>query len=428
MNENQLKKRSRYYRWIVFNLLAIGYLLVYFHRLCPAVVALDLMNDLNADASLLGVLASAYFYPYAFMQIPSGLLSDSWGPRKTITGFFILAGLASILFGMAPTTGWTIFARVLVGIGVSMLFVPIMKILTCWFTESEFSFMTGILMAVGGLGALVAASPLAYLSAAIGWRWSFAIIGIITLVSAGAIWVFVRNTPEEMGFPSIRQKHVSPNESTKKISLWEGVKVVLKSFHFWPLAVWFFFTFGIFFSFGGLWGGPYLMEVYDLSKPKAGAILSMVAVAMIIGCPLYSYLSDQLLQSRKKTLILSSALVAILTFPLVFYTAEFHISMLYVWTFLFGLFCSAVVVIGFAAIKELFPVEIAGTAVGLVNLFPFLGGAIMQPVVGIVLDAHGKQPGGYSVEAYSNAFIIYLVSALIALIGACFIKETFQKR
>ena len=73
------------YRWIVFCLLAIGYLLVYFHRLCPAVVALDMQADLQTSGALLGFLAAAYFYPYALMQLPSGLLSDSWGPRKTIT-------------------------------------------------------------------------------------------------------------------------------------------------------------------------------------------------------------------------------------------------------------------------------------------------------------------------------------------------------
>ncbi|MGC9327095.1 MAG: MFS transporter, partial [Candidatus Hinthialibacter sp.] len=116
------------YRWLVFFLLAVGYLLVNFHRLCPAVVAVDLMDDLKAGGSMMGLLASAYFYPYALMQIPSGLLSDSWGPRKTITTFFILAGVSSIAFGFASTAGWAIAARVFVGIGVAMFFVPIMKI------------------------------------------------------------------------------------------------------------------------------------------------------------------------------------------------------------------------------------------------------------------------------------------------------------
>jgi len=75
------------YRWLIFSLLAISYVLVYFHRLCPTVLAVDIMKDLKTGGAITGLLAAAYFYPYALMQIPAGLLSDSWGPRNTITLF-----------------------------------------------------------------------------------------------------------------------------------------------------------------------------------------------------------------------------------------------------------------------------------------------------------------------------------------------------
>jgi len=414
------------YRWVVFLTLASGYLLVYAHRLCPAVVALDLMNDLEAGGGLIGLLASAYFYPYALMQIPSGLLSDSWGPRKTITLSFALAGVASIFFGLAQSAAWAITARVLVGLGVSMLFVPTMKILTRWFRVSEFAFMAGLLMAVGGLGALSAATPLAYLSTAMGWRGSFVAIGALTLVLAGAIWFLVRNSPEDMGLPAVETPGPKDRPS-QKISLGRGVKMVLGSGRFWPLAAWFFFTFGIFFSFGGLWGGPYLMHVYGLSKAQAGGILSMLAVAMIFGGPLASMISDKWLHSRKKLLVPSSLITVLLTVPLAFFPDAMNLASLYVWSLMLGFFASAVVVVGFTSAKELFPVEIAGTAVGVVNLFPFLAGALAQPVLGLILDAHGKGPAGYSTEAYGHAFMVYFISALTALVAACLLKETLSR-
>ncbi len=425
MNDQPSHIKPGFYRWIIFALLGIGYLLVFFHRLCPAVVALDLMNDLKAGGGIIGLLASAYFYPYALMQIPSGLLSDSWGPRKTITIFFILAGIASIGLGLAPTASWAILARVMVGIGVAMLFVPIIKILTCWFTKDEFSLMTGILIAIGGIGALIAASPLAYLSSWIGWRGSFIVIGILTLISSGAIWIFVRNTPEELGYAAVYKATVG-SQPDMGIGLWQGMKSVIVSAHFWPLAMWFFFTFSIFFSFCGLWGGPYLMETYQLSKSQAGNILNMSAIAMIIGSPICSLLSDKVFHSRKKALILSSACMLLLLIPLAVFPAKFNIPLLYVWTFLFGFFGCAVVVVAFAASKESFPVEIAGTAMGLVNLFPFLGGAIMQPIIGFTLDASGKQASGYSAEAYGCAFQLFIAAAVLALIASCFIKETLE--
>ncbi len=415
------------YRWVVFCLLAFGYLLVYFHRLCPAVVALDMQADLQTSGALLGFLAAAYFYPYALMQLPSGLLSDSWGPRKTITVFFALAGASSIFLGMVGSVGLAILARVLVGLGVAMLFVPTMKVMTNWFKTEEFARMTGILMAVGGLGAYSASRPLAWLSDKMGWRGSFVTIGVATLVVAVAIWFLVRNTPREMGLPGINQPKQDNPGKAETIGLAQGMKMVLSSVPFWFLAAWFFFSFSIFFSFGGLWGGPYLMHVYGLNKAEAGNILGMLALAMIVGSPFFSWLSDKVFRSRKKVLVLASIMTLCLTIPLAFFPDAMNRPTLYLLCFLLGLFNSAVVVVAFTSAKELFPVEIAGTSVGLVNLFPFLGGAVAPPILGAILEVQERSQTGYSAQAYSKAFLLYVLFALIALVAASFLTETMKK-
>ena len=76
MTQETLVKATRY-RWVIFSILAGGYILVYFHRLCPAVLAVDMMRDLRTTGAITGLLGAAYFYPYAVMQLPAGLLSDS---------------------------------------------------------------------------------------------------------------------------------------------------------------------------------------------------------------------------------------------------------------------------------------------------------------------------------------------------------------
>ncbi|MGD8211649.1 MAG: MFS transporter [Desulfobacterales bacterium] len=425
MTQYNASTKTSWYRWIVFCLLAFGYLLVYFHRLCPAVVALDMQADLNTSGALLGFLAAAYFYPYALMQIPSGLLSDSWGPRKTITVFFVIAGAASIFLGLVGSLGFAILARILVGLGVAMLFVPTMKVMTQWFKNEEFARMTGILMAVGGLGAYTASRPLAWLSDMMGWRGSFVVIGVITIAVAVAIWFLVHNTPQEMGLPRVNKP--AEGNPGQTIGLAQGVKIVLTSRPFWFLAAWFFFSFCIFFSFGGLWGGPYLMHVYGLSKAEAGNILGMLALAMILGSPFISWLSDKVFRSRKKVIVLASVITLCLTIPLAFFPDAMNKPALYLLCFLLGMFNSAVVVVAFTSAKELFPLEIAGTSVGLANLFPFLGGAVAPPILGAILEAQVKTATGYSAEAYSKAFLLYFIFALLALGAACFITETIKK-
>ena len=419
----ELKKNPLAYRWLIFWILALGYVLVYFHRLCPAVVAVDMMGDLDAGGALVGLLSSAYFYPYALMQLPAGLLSDSWGPRRTITLFFGLAFLGSILLGVAPTVFWAIIGRALVGLGVSMLFVSTLKVLAVWFRIKEFATMTGILMAMGGIGTLSAATPLAWLSTWIGWRMSFLVVGVITLGLAVMVWLFVRDRPSDMGWPSIP----SPDgPDVAEVGLFEGMKRVLSFGRFWPIAVWFFFNCAVFFSFGGLWGGPYLMQIYGLTKAQAGHILSMLAVGMIVGSPLMSHMSNKVFKARKPVMILSSAITLLVTMLLAFFTDRLPVIGLYLICLTLGIFSSAIVVIAFTTTKELFPVQIAGTSTGLVNIFPFFGGAVFQPVLGYILESEGRIQGAFTLAGYRQGFFVLFLCAGIALVASLFLQETLK--
>jgi sugar phosphate permease len=417
-------KKALKYRWVIFWVLSFSFILVYFHRLCAAVLAVDMMHDLNAGGALLGLLGAAYFYPYALMQLPAGLLSDSWGPRKTITLFFGVAVIGSIILGMAPSVSWAIFGRTLVGLGVAMLFVPTMKVLAEWFRAGEFALMTGIFFAMGGIGTISAATPLAVLSSAVGWRMSFILVGIFTIILGALVWIFVRDRPADKGWPS-PSEHVSEDQSD--IGLWEGVKKVLSNPWFWPIAIWFFFNCAIFFSFGGLWGGPYLMNIYGLSKAQAGNILSMLAFGMIVGSPMMGYISNRILKGRKPVLIISSVITLIITVFLAFFTGRLPIWFLYVLTFGMGMFTNAIAAIGFTTTKELFPVQIAGTSTGLVNLFPFLGGAILQPIMGYMLERAGRVEGAFTVTGYRHAFFALFLCGIIALAATFFLKETLTK-
>ena len=421
------KRASSYYKWLIFAILALGYMLVYFHRLSPAVMAVELMESFGVGAAIIGILGSAYFYPYAIMQLPAGLLCDSLGSRKTVAIFLAIASAGAILFGLSPSAGVAIFARVLVGFGVCMVFVPTLKVVSLWFSRDKFSMMTAILNAIGGIGVLAAAAPLALLTDRLGWRMTFVAIGVTTMLLAGAVWKWVRNRPEDIGLPPVGAAEDAPGASpaTEHVPLFEGMKMVFRNRYFWAIAVWFFCTCGIFFGVGGLWGGPYLMQVYGLSKAQAGGVLNMIAVGMIFGSPMLSVFSDRILKSRKKVMLISSLAVLIAMFFTMVFTDKLPLIALYAVFFVIGTFAAAVVVIAFTTTKELFPIEIAGTSVGAINLFPFAGGAVFQPMLGQILE---KFSGGdsYSVEGYRALFIACFVAAVVALAAISFMKETLS--
>lgn len=428
-NEHVAGKILRF-RWLVFIVLTLAYFFVYFHRLSLSVVANDLIREFRTSAGVMGFLGSVYFYCYAAMQFPAGLLSDSLGPRKSVTFFLIIASAGSILFGFAPTIKVAFMGRVMVGLGVSMVFIPTMKILSRWFHPHEFAFMTGVLNAVGGVGVLAATWFLALMTLHFGWRVSFELIGCSTFFVVALVWFVVRDCPEDKGWPSLEaidNKGVKKARPIKQISLLEGARRVLFEKYFWPVAIWFFLDCGIFFGFGALWGGPYLMHVYDMTRAQAGAVLSMLAWGMIIGSPPLGYLSDKIMKSRKKPLILCNLILVCELAFLGIYPSGLGRFALYVLFFIFSICSSSAVIFGFTTVKELFPIEIAGTSTGMVNLFPFLGGAVFMPVLGWILDAYPKtNTGGYSIEAYSMLIYVLFGAAVLSLVCTILMKETFE--
>ena len=415
------------YRTLIFAILGTAYILVFFHRLAPAVVAVDMMADLKTGGALMGILASAYFYPYALMQIPAGLLSDSWGPRRSIVFFFTIGAAGSIALALTHTVETAIAARVFVGLGVAMIFIPTLKILTHWYERDKYVHMSGLLMSLGGVGAYTASMPLALMSDSITWRGSMIVIGILTLILSGLVWIVVRDTPEQAGFQPINP--CAPDRcEEQEISLFRGIIMVLKRLQFWPMAMCTFFGSLVTFSFTGLWGGPFFMHVYGMTRTQAGAVLSAMAIGMIIGAPVMSWLSNRVFHSRKKVLALSQMGGLCVFAPLAFYTGDFSDTALYIWCFSYNFFMSSLVVVGYSTIKDSFPIQISGTATGTLNIFPFAGALVGQPLIGWYLDSVGAINGQYPVDAYSTAFKMCLLCLLAAFIASLMVKETFPKK
>jgi len=433
MNKKQMD-RVLNYRWVIFFVLGAAYILVFFNQMSVAVVANDIMTDLACNATTIGVMASIYFYVYAAMQIPAGLLCDSIGSRKTVSFSLGIAAIGALIFGFAPTAQVAIFGRGLVGFGVSAVFIAIMKIVAEWFAIREFTKMQGIITSLGGAGVLLGTFGLGWLAKVFGWRIVFQVVGVTTGLLVFFIWLMVRNSPKEKGWPSISEIEnfktgQPPPKRPKSIPLGRSVMMVLKEPKFYPLALWFFCNAGSFFAFGGLWAGPYFMDVYGLSKPQAGAILSMIAWSMMLGSPLMAAASDNIFQSRKKNMIFCTACLSALFIFLWRYPSGLPVPILYFIIVLFTMASACTMVVAFTTLKELYPVQIAGTSVAIGNFFPFFGGAVYMAILGKILDGFGRNSDNvYPVEGYQLVIAFLVASSIIQLISTFFLKETFPKK
>ena len=399
-------------RWVAFIVCALIYLLVYFHRQAPAVLALDLMRDLKLHGGLLGLLGAAYFYPYALLQLVAGPITVRLGPRTTLCLFFGLAGLGAMAFAFAENLQTAMGCRMLVGMGAALVLIPVLEIVASRFRREAFTTMVGLLIGVAGLGVFAGSGPLSYLDHVIGWRGSFFVVGGFSLVLTGCAWCILK--------PSQAAPFTSkPRETPKK----RGMSLrVLATSGFWPPVLWAFLALGVFISFGGLWGGPWLMHVHGLDTIETGHVLSMLALGMITGGPFLGFLSERVFKSRKKTLVLAALLLVALTAKTAF-DQTMTFPELCVWFGLLGLCTMAAAPLSLTLVRNVFPDEFAPTATGLANFFFLAGGALMQQLGGWLLNIRGVTADGGMASHYEPLFLVYFMCALAALGAALVARE-----
>ena len=180
-----------------------SFVLSFFHRTAPAAIAGELTRAFAINAAALGTLAATYFYVYTLLQIPVGVLADTLGPRRILTAGSLVAGAGSLAFALAPT--WEIAAagRTLVGIGVSVAFIAILKISAVWFPANRFATLNGVTMFAGNLGAVIAGAPLAWIVTQTSWRTVFVGLAVLSIALGVATWLRVRDRPEDLGFAPV---------------------------------------------------------------------------------------------------------------------------------------------------------------------------------------------------------------------------------
>lgn len=421
-----IHRRMRRLRWTSYTLVALGYMLAFFHRMAPAAIATDLQQSFMASGAALGALAAAYFYTYTVMQIPIGVMADTLGIRKIVAIGAALAGIGSLLFGMADTLAVATIGRILVGLGVSSMFISLMKLNSVWFHDRHFGTVGGMSILLGNLGAVLAATPLVWAVTHTSWRNVFVAVGIFSLVLAVLVWLFVRSNPGEAGLPSMRELEGKESHPVHQGHWFDGLLKVMKNRATWPgfwpnLGIG-----GTLFAFAGLWAVPYLRDVHGMERSVAANHTALLLFFFALGAMLSGMLSDRL-GKRVPVLLGGIGLYVLCWVPLVF-AWPLPGSLSYPLFALMGLGASGFT-LSWASVKEVNPPALSGMATSVINTGGFLGAAILQPLVGWAMDQgwDGKLLDGarvYSGHDYQIGLGIMLAFALAGLIGALFIRET----
>jgi sugar phosphate permease len=397
-----------YRRWTIFGTCAFLFLMSLFYRASSAIIAPNLVVDLNLSPHALGLMGAAFFYSFAIVQLPLGLFLDRVGPRITMTILNFVGAAGAVIFAHAGGMAGGVIGRAMLGVGMAANFIGPLKLLTRWFDPSKFATLSGLLLSIGTVGSLAATTPLAMLVECLGWRKSF--YSLAGLNAFLAIWVviIIRDMPSD------KQRHNNIlQEKNGHSSISTSLKKLFSSWNYWAISLSTFFRYGSYAAIQSLWAGPFLIEYLKLSPITAGNLLFMFSFGLILGSPFSGVVSDRFLRSKKNTIIISLFLSALATLAFSQWRGTTYLSMLGSLLFAIGFFNSFGQVM-YGHIKDLMPKEMSATAMAGINFFTVMGAGVFIHLLGGIMEhmSSGITTGG---EAYRTSFLFCFGALLVAV-------------
>jgi len=395
------------------------------------------MNDFKVGATSLGILSGAYFFTYAALQLPVGLLIDRYGPRRLMSGAALLCCIASVGFASSDTLfAGTVF-RSLIGAAVAFAFVGTLSILSAEFKPGQFSLFAGILQSMGMAGALLGQAPLRWLIELRGWQQVFKDLAWFAALLAILLFIFVprrKNKPDEaktykaslLANDTLR-KTAGPDGEQAPLSFMQSLLLVINNRQSWYCALFGFGMAAPMLAFAGLWGIPWAENAYDLTPVYAASTVSWLFIGWAIFAPVAGWLSEFL--RLRKPVMIGGAVLSLSTLALLIYVPGWSTTSLRGLIFLCGCGGSTMIVL-FSSVKELNDQRSNAAAMGFANMFVVGSGGILQFLIGWILDLSAgnlNQASAllrFSVDDYHRAFGILIGTSFMALLCALLIRES----
>lgn len=403
--------------WAIWGLGAAFYMFAYFQRVSLSVMTDALMREFGVTAASLGNLSAFYFYPYALLQIPLGLLLDRVGPAKLMIGAAIVSAIGAAVFATTPSLEIAALGRFLVGVGSSASWIGALTLALLWLPPQRFAMVSGLTLLAGLSGAALGQAPLGAAIELVGWReavlWSAGFIALVAL----AMVLLLRRAP------------AAAPQTAPRVGILQAWRLVRRVRNLWMVSLYTACMVTPFAAFAGLWGVPYVMEAYGLSRAAAGATMSLMLIGWGLGGPVAGWISDSL--KRRKAVMLSGPILLAGFWILVLGVPDLSLTSLRILLFLGGLF-SGVSIINFAVIRESVEPAVSGFAMGILNMAGMGTSALALPFIGFLLDLgwDGALRDGvrvYALETYRGAFLTFGIGMGVAILAALSFRETYAR-
>ena len=386
-------------RYSIFLVYLGAYFLSSFFRATNAVIADDLIRDIGLDAASLGLMTGIFFGVFALAQFILGPSLDRFGSRLTMSLLLLPAVVGSLVFAFADSFFGLMLGRALIGLGMAGCLMASLKAFSEWFPPERFATVSGIFVSLGASGGLLASTPLALLSAQIGWRAVFVYGAVATFVSLVLIFLLARDKPRE----------VAKLDTTRRA----GLGSIFGKPYFWQISFLNLTVAGSLYAYQSLWMGPYLSNVFKLSAVTVGNSILLLNIAVVIGYFLSGQFVDRF--GLFRVILSSVSLLIVSQLALALLANTTFIALVVTAMSLFG-FAGAFNIMVFTHARELFPQHLIGRAFAFINFFGFGGIFLYQWMLGLIINRFGLTAAGfYQPQAFTTIFLLTAGLSLLSL-------------
>lgn len=400
--------------WTVVSLLMV---LHFFMILSVGVLTSALRNDLRLTALELSFLSSSYLYIYLLMQTPAGILLDNFGARKLLTIGALICSFGCWSFAHSSSLSIAIISRILMGGGLTFVFISSVQLASRWFPKRYFSMMIGFSEASGMFGAIVGNMLLAIYLNQIGWRNSFALAGLVALMLSLLSFIFIRDYPNKDAVP------VRSRLTVAKVMV--NLRILTRMSLIWLHSSYISLMYVSVTVFSGLWANPFLRRAFNMTLEQSTLACCLVLAGIGIGSPIAGALCAT--NKSRNICIQVSALIMCLLMCALLYIPYLNHPMINLLMFCLGLSGSGII-LSFAIVSDIAPDGAKSTSVGLTNTISLITAILFQPIIGWILNLLSSELNSKGLEYYTATHYRVALSVLPLLLLIAFFVGVFIAR
>ena len=427
------KCHSKLYLWLVPFIVGVVassfYAYDFLVRVMPMAMAHELLSAFKIQAGKLSILFSGFFYGYALMQIPVGILCDKFGARCLLSGGLVVCAFATLLFGLTTYFPIAVISRIIMGFTASVAYLGALWVGAYQLGSQRFAMYAGLVQVLGCIGAIIGSVPVAHLTETYGWQKTTYFIAVVAVLLAILNWMVIWDK-RKAGELLVQNAETVLIEIVPRKNRFY-ISEVFKRPQSWWIALFGFAIWGPIALFATSWGALFLMSSHHFTNVEATSLISLMWIGIAVGGPIFGWWTNFIKQRRLPIII--AALFGLIAVSLILYIPTLPRIVLAICLFLLGAACSSQA-IAFGLVIDNNRPETMGTASGLTNTGIVFAGVALQPFVGLLLDEFwdGQIIGGvpvYSFHAYQIALTMLPALFVLALIiGGFVVKETYCKK